>query len=175
MTDKEFEHTIMPLAENVYSYAVNMLGNPDDAADITQDVMAKLWETRHQLHSMESPKAWALRMTRNLCLDHLKRRRPILDEEAVIRNGGFADDLQRQVEAKDMADIVRQIIDTLPDNQREVLLLREVQEMEFDEIARITGLGLNNIRTLLSRGRAKVKEALKLQRYDDIETWKFEN
>ena len=45
MTEKEFEHTIMPLAENVYSYAVNMLGNPDDAADITQDVMAKLWET----------------------------------------------------------------------------------------------------------------------------------
>ena len=74
-----------------------------------------------------------------------------------------------------MAEIVRRIIDTLPDNQREVLLLREVEELEYDEIAHITGLGLNNIRTLLSRGRAKVKEALKLQRYDDIETWKFEN
>ena len=165
----------MPLADPVYAYAVNMLGNPDDAADITQDVMLRLWETRRKLQDMDSPKAWALRMTRNLCLDHLKRRRPILDEEAVIRNGGFADDLQRQVEAKDMAEIVRRIIDTLPDNQREVLLLREVEELEYDEIAHITGLGLNNIRTLLSRGRAKVKEALKLQRYDDIETWKFEN
>ena len=175
MTEKEFKHRIMPLADPVYAYAVNMLGNPDDAADITQDVMLRLWETRRKLQDMDSPKAWALRMTRNLCLDHLKRRRPVCDEEALLNHGGYADDLQQQIERKDMAEIVRRIIDTLPDNQREVLLLREVEELEYDEIAHITGLGLNNIRTLLSRGRAKVKEALKLQRYDDIETWKFEN
>ena len=149
----------MPLADPVYAYAVNMLGNPDDAADITQDVMLRLWETRRKLQDMDSPKAWALRMTRNLCLDHLKRRRPVCDEEALLSHGGYADDLQQQIERKDMAEIVRRI----------------VEELEYDEIAHITGLGLNNIRTLLSRGRAKVKEALKLQRYDDIETWKFEN
>ena len=109
MTEKEFEHTIMPLAENVYSYAVNMLGNPDDAADITQDVMLRLWETRRKLQDMDSPKAWALRMTRNLCLDHLKRRRPVCDEEALLSHGGYADDLQQQIERKDMAEIVRRL------------------------------------------------------------------
>ena len=47
----------MPLADPVYAYAVNMLGNPDDAADITQDVMLRLWETRRKLQDMDSPTA----------------------------------------------------------------------------------------------------------------------
>lgn len=160
MTEKEFNNTIIPLAENVYSYALNMLRNTEDAADLTQDVMGRLWETRRELRKVDNPKAWALRMTRNLCLDHLKKCRPVYDDGQVLQNGGYDTDLLRQIELRDTAEAVRKIIDTLPDNQREVMILREIEELEFEEIARITGLGLNNIRTLLSRGRSKVKELL---------------
>ena len=78
----------------------------------------------------------------------------------MTRNQVYDTDLLRQIEVRDTALAVRKIIDTLPDSQREVMILREVEEMEYDEIAQITGLGLNNIRVLLSRGRAKVKEIL---------------
>ena len=61
---------------------------------------------------------------------------------------------------QDTAEAVRQIILSLPSPQKEVMILRELEELEFDEISRITGLGLNNIRVLLSRGRSKVKEIL---------------
>lgn len=170
MTEKEFNHTILPLAGNVYSFALHMIGNPDDAADTTQDVMIKLWDRRKELRHISNPKAWALKITRNLCLDWLKKQKPTYDNEQVMRNGGYDLDLLRQIEAQDVARAVRQIIDTLPDNQREVMILREIEEMEFDEIAQITGLGLNNIRVLLSRGRARVKEILvkqyQLTKYD---------
>lgn len=160
MTEKEFNHTILPLATPVFSYAVHLLGNADEAADLTQEVMIKLWDDRRSLKQIDSPKAWALKVTRNLCLDWLKKMRPVYDNEQVIRYGGYDTDLLEQIERQDTAKAVRQIIDTLPDNQREVLILREIEELEFREIAQITGLGLNNIRVLLSRGRSKVKEIL---------------
>lgn len=170
MTEKEFNHTILPLAGNVYSFALHLLGNPEDAADTTQDVMIKLWGRRKELRHVSNPKAWALKITRNLCLDWMKKQKPAYDDDQVIRNGGYDLDLLRQIEVRDTARAVRQIIDTLPENQREVMILREIEEMEFDEIAQITGLGLNNIRVLLSRGRAKVKEILvkqyQLTKYD---------
>lgn len=160
MTEKEFNHMIMPLAKQVYSFVLNMTGNPDDSADITQDVMVKLWNTRQELRQIQNPKAWTLKMARNLCLDWLKKQKPTYDTEQIIRNGSYDIDLLHQIEAQDVALAVKKIIDTLPNNQREVMILRELEEMEFDEIAQITGLGLNNIRVLLSRGRAKVQEIL---------------
>lgn len=78
----------------------------------------------------------------------------------MYKNSGYDHDLLRSLEDKETAALVKQIIDTLPDNQREVVILREIEEMEYNEIAEITGLGLNNIRVLLSRARTKIKEIL---------------
>ncbi|MEG0795321.1 MAG: RNA polymerase sigma factor [Odoribacter sp.] len=160
MTEKEFNHIILPLTKNIYSFALNMIGNAADAADITQDTMVKLWEGRDKWKKVENPKAWALKMVRNLCLDWMKKKKPVYDEQEVICNGGYDTDLLTRMEEKNTAEAVRLIINTLPDNQREVMILRELEELEYDEISRITGLGLNNIRVLLSRGRSKVKEIL---------------
>lgn len=151
---------ILPLAKNIYSFAVNMTRNDADSADIAQDVMYKLWESRQGLKNVKNPKAWALKMTRNLCLDFLKKHKPVFDNEQIIRNGGYDTDTLEQIEYQETSAAVKQIIDTLPDNQKEVMILRELEELEYDEISQITGLGLNNIRVLLSRGRAKVKEIL---------------
>lgn len=171
MTDREFRHKILPLAKNIYSFALNMTGNPADSADITQEVMMKLWDTRQTLQEIGNPKAWALTVTRNLCIDFLKKQKPVYDEEEVVRNGGYDTDLLQQIEHRDAAEAVLRIIHTLPDNQKEVMILREMEGLEYEEISRITGLGLNNIRVLLSRGRSKVKEILRA----DYEVNKFEN
>lgn len=160
MTEKEFNDTILPLTKDIYTFALHLTGHPANSEDLTQDVMFKLWGKRKELKKLINPKAWALKITRNLYLDQLKKHKPTYDESEVIRNGGYDRDLLQQIEAKDQAEAVKQIIATLPAIQKEVMVLREIEELEYEEIAEITGLGLNNIRVLLSRGRMKVKEIL---------------
>ena len=65
---------ILPLTKNIYAYAQHILSNPTDAADITQEVMIKLWNTRRELKGVQNPRAWALKVTRNLCLDWIKNK-----------------------------------------------------------------------------------------------------
>lgn len=160
MTEKEFEHRIMPLSQNIWSFALHLTGDKDSAADITQEAMLRLWDSRKELSGVDNLKAWALKITRNLCLDMLKKHKPVYNEEEVIRCAGYDTDLLQQIETKDVAEAVHRIIDTLPPNQKEVIILREIEELEYEEISRITGMGLNNIRVLLSRARSKVKEVL---------------
>lgn len=160
MTEQEFNDRVLPLAKYIYSFAIHMIGNPDDAADVTQDIMIKLWDSRRKLKRVNNLKAWALKITRNLCLDWLKKQKPVYDEEQILGYEGYDTDVLKQIEARDTVKAVRQMINTLPQSQREVMILREIEELDFDEIAEITGLGVNNIRVLLSRGRTKVKELL---------------
>lgn len=150
---------ILPLAKNIYSFALQITGNTNYSADITQDVMFKLWDSRKELARVGNMKAYVLKITRNICLDILKKQKPLYDDEQVLQNGGQENPMQ-QIEMKDTAEAVRQIINTLPPNQKEVVLLREIEELEYEEISKITGLGLNNIRVLLSRARTKVKQIL---------------
>lgn len=161
MTEQEFNHTILPLAKNVYSYAFHMTCQEEEASDITQDVMIKCWEKRSGFRKIHNPKAWLLKMTRNLCLDWLKKQKPAYDTQQVLCNQSVATDLFQQIETRDIAKKIRDIIHTLPEQQREVMILRELEEMEFDEIAVITGLTTNHIRVLLSRGRKEVRERMK--------------
>lgn len=170
MTEREFQHIILPLSKDIWTFALNITGDRTTSADVTQEVMLKLWDSRHELKKVENIKAYVLRITHNLCLDLLKKQKPIYDEEQVIRNGGYDTNLLKEIENRDTAEAVKKIIDTLPPNQKEVMILRELEELEYEEISEITGLGLNNIRVLLSRARARVKEILvkeyQLSRYD---------
>lgn len=163
MTEKEYNTNVLPLMDSIYSYCRHMLGDEDTASDLTQDVMLKIWDTRSSLNDIQNYKAFALCMARNLCLDLYKKKKPVYDDEVVMDNGGYDIDMLQQIENRDMAEAVRRIIDTLPDNQKEVILLREIEEMEFEEISKITGLGMNNVRVLLSRARTKVRSILQQQ------------
>lgn len=160
MTEKEFNDVILPLTKNIYSFALNLTGNTNDSADITQDVMFKLWDSRHQLKEVKNPKAWALKITRNLCLDSLKKHKPVYDEQEMLRHERHDTNPLKILAERDTAEAVREIIRHLPATQREVVQLREIEELEFEEIAQITGLGLNNIRVILSRARSRIKEIL---------------
>ena len=144
---------ILPLTKNIYAYAQHILSNPTDAADITQEVMIKLWNTRRELKGVQNPRAWALKVTRNLCLDWIKKQKPVYGGEELAQNEDYTSNPLQEIETKDTVSLLRQIIDTLPEN-----------ELEFEEIEQITGLTANHIRVLLSRGRSKVKEMMRNER-----------
>lgn len=160
MTEQKFNHIILPLAKNIYSYALHLLKNEEDAADVTQDIMVKSWEQRNKFEKISNPKAWLLKMTRNLCIDRLNKKSPIFDTQQVAENNPYTPNLQQEIESRDMVERVEKILKTLPLQQQEVFILREMEQLAFDEIFQITNLTPNHIRVLLSRARKTIREKL---------------
>ncbi|HNW51656.1 MAG TPA: RNA polymerase sigma factor [Prolixibacteraceae bacterium] len=168
MTETEFKTNVLPLGRNVYPLARRMLGADGLAQDAIQQSMMKLWESRRQLDHCSNLKAFVFRVVRNVCLDELKKKKPLpVEELGMLSTHSFRFDQSH--EQQEMVAIVKQIINSLAENQREVIQLRDIDGLEFDEIAEITAMDIAYIRVLLSRARKTVKEKLeKIYAYETI-------
>lgn len=161
MRIEEFTVKILPMSERLVRFAACMLKEQEDARDLVQDVLLKLWEMGNQLEKIVNPEAFAMRMVRNRCLDRIKRGRlvPInRDAEAVLESWKSAEEYFPEV--MDTDALVRKLMARLPGQQRTVIHLRDVEQLEFDEIAQITGMNVNALRVCLSRARKQVREEL---------------
>jgi len=164
-----FKQQILPIQNRLFRLATMFLRNREDAEDALQDVLMRLWSNRQQLNTYQSVEALAVQMTKNLCLDRLKshaRQKPVdkadLGSVATSQLSPY-----RQLELADSADRMRQLIDQLPDVQKLVLHLRDVEEYSFEEIEQVTGLSINAIRVALSRARQRLRDGyLKLNDYE---------
>jgi len=157
----EFTEKIVPLSGRLFRFAGCFLKNREDARDVVQDVLMTLWEKRGQLERIDHPGAFAMQMVRNRCIDKIRRVRlvPISREaEARMESGLSAE--ERSSESKDTDALVQRLIDRLPGHQRRVIRLRDIGQLEFEEISAITGMNVNAIRVCLSRARKQVREEL---------------
>lgn len=160
MTRDEFNATIMPLQDGFYRLARWMMRNEEDAEDITQEVLLRLWKMGSRLHSYSSVKALGLKVTRNLCLDNLKRKsRGNLSIEAVNGSGREITTATGllEVEVNDTKSLLGNLMKQLPEQQQLILRLRSVEELEIEEIAGVTELTANHVRVLLSRARKTLR------------------
>ncbi len=165
MDASEFKEKLIPVSRKIYRYANRLLSNAHDAEDVVQEIWMKLWDRRYQLGELKSIEAYAFRMTRNLCLDRIKLKKPQYydDREDTAYRFEEADstpDPQRSLELKDTMEKVNRIIGDLPEQQQTLLQLREIEGMEYKEISAVTGLEVNTIRVNLSRARKKIRETL---------------
>ncbi|GAB3957976.1 sigma-70 family RNA polymerase sigma factor [Spirosoma harenae] len=165
-----FKQRILPVQGRLFRVAQLFLRNREEAEDALQDVLLRLWTNRQQLEGYQSVEALAVQITKNLCLDKLKAhsRQKIADDEAAL-SGIQAEDASpyRQVEAADSNELMHMLIDELPDQQKLILHLRDVEEYSFEEIEGVTGLSVNNIRVILSRARQRLRENyLKVNDYE---------
>jgi RNA polymerase sigma-70 factor (ECF subfamily) len=165
MDAREFKDMVLPVSMKIYRYAERLLGNAHDAEDVVQDVWMKLWDRRDKLDEIKSLEAFVFRMTRNLCLDKIKLKKPQYydDREETSYRFDEADerpDPSRSLELKDTMDTVNHIIGHLPEQQQTLLQLRDIEGMEYEEISTVTGLEVNTIRVNISRARKKLKETL---------------
>ncbi|MBO0947952.1 RNA polymerase sigma factor [Fibrella forsythiae] len=164
-----FKQRILPVQNRLFRLATMFLRNREDAEDALQDVMLRLWSNRQQLDAYQSVEALAVQMTKNLCLDRLKahaRQKPV-DNADLSSVASSQLSPYRQTELIDSASQMHRLIDELPDVQKLVLHLRDVEEYSFDEIEQITGLSLNSIRVNLSRARQRLRDGyLKVTNYE---------
>ena len=166
MTTEEFKTELLPLKNKLFRLARHLTGQREEAEDVVQEVYLKVWDMRHQLEKYTSVEGLLVTMTRNRCLDRLRRRKNKtlpLKPEITHRS---SDNLQQQTEISDLVQKVKKMMVDLPEQQHTIMLLRDVEGYGFEEIAEITGFDSNYIRVNLSRARKKIRvEIEKIEQY----------
>ncbi len=164
---KAFKNSVFPIQGKLFRFAKTMLQNEEEAEDAVQEAFLKLWQNRQSLNTYRSVEALAVIITKNLCLDRLKssRYKRTVSADQIDTDKAQASPYEN-MEMSDHATIVRHIMSRLPEQQRMIIHLRDVEEYSFEEIEKITGMCLNNIRVTLSRARKSVREAfMKIDAY----------
>ena len=159
MTESRFHKEYLSLSDILYRTAFYMLESEAEAEDAVQEVYLKLWDSRDSLDEVRSPKAYSLTLLKNLCLDRIRRARKICFPEQLPETGTprLQDD---ELDARARLDKVLKAVKSLPDRQREILLLRTVEGLSYEEIAERTGMNYLTLRVLLSRARTTLKERI---------------
>ena len=169
MNQNEFVQLITPFKDKVFRLAKRLLVSTEEAEDVTQDVLVKLWNKNESLSGYASVEALAMTMTKNHCLDQLKAKR---SSNLRIVHNNYTDRepcLQQKVEDNDSLTWVAKIINQLPEQQRMIIQLREVEQYEFEEIAKLLEMNETAIRVALSRARKTIREhMLKTHRYGTV-------
>lgn len=159
MTEREFTKTIVPFKDKLYRLAKRLLVSTDEAEDAVQEIFLKLWKGKEKIKNYNNPEAFAVTMTKNYCLDRLKSKQAG-NLKIVHSNYQNSDNLDRRIEANDSVNIIFKIMETLPEQQRMILQLRDVEQFEYIEIAEMLESNETAIRVSLSRARKTVREHL---------------
>ncbi len=160
MTQTEFIQIVMPFKDKLYRLAKRLLVSSEEAEDATQEVLMKLWAKKKGMGRYRNVEAFAMTMTKNFCLDRLKSKQ---SGNLKLVHSNYADEsksLQRQLEVNDSLQWVEKIMNTLPEQQKLVLQLRDIEEYSFEEIAEMLQMQPSTVRVTLSRARKMVREKL---------------
>jgi RNA polymerase sigma-70 factor (ECF subfamily) len=163
----EFKSTVLPLKNRLYRLSLRILGREEEARDIVQEAMIRMWNYRDKLGEYKSVEAFAVVITRNLCLDRIKssgfQRHAVPD----FLEDEKSQDPYKKMETSDLIKKVYQVMEHLPEQQKTIMHLRDVEEMEYEEIAQAMDMNVNAFRVNLSRARKYVRETiLKMQSYE---------
>lgn len=161
MNAESFKDLVMPMRDLMYQVAFRIVGNEADAMDAIQDTLMRLWDNRLSLARADDRKAYCLGALKNQCISTLRRRHERISID-FAQNLTDCNSASRSIEARDSIRLLQQIIHQLPDGQRRVIELSFFAHCSNDDIIRITGYSPQNVRTLLSRGRRKIKELFTL-------------
>lgn len=163
MTHETFKETVFVFKDEMYRFAKRFVMSSDEAEDVVQDLMMKFWQKKEGLQQFGNLKSYVLKSVKNECLNRLKHHEVKL---------GFAD-IQihtselYQMEVNNMKEHIIKFINELPEKQKMVIHLKDVEEYEVSEIAEILEMEDNAVRVNLMRARQKVKEQIsKLMNYE---------
>lgn len=160
MNETEYLKIVLPFKDKIFRVAKRLLVSIEEAEDATQDVLLKLWKNRQKFKDYNSPEAFAMTMTKNWCFDRLKSKQA---QNLKIVHNNYEDhsrSLQKSIEVNDSLQWVKTHMDALPEKQKLILQLRDIEQYEFKEIAKILDMTETNIRVSLSRARKSVREKL---------------
>lgn len=171
MDIRQFNQHILSLSDQLYRLARSVLQDSEMARDAVQELNLKLWEKKDVLDKVENIPGFVMRSMRNLCLDSLRKLK-ITDR---LPSEMEFDELNpyQQTELRDLAGRITELIDRLPELQRTIIRMRDVEGMEIAEIAYITSITENAVSVNLSRARQKIRDKIiNQQKKTEEKVWK---
>jgi RNA polymerase sigma factor (sigma-70 family) len=160
MDPQEFKIQVYQFRDKLFRFARRILDQTEEAEDVVQEVFLRLWSRRDTLSGYKSIEALAMTVTRNLCLDRIRKRKfpvgPLEDHRQFLENlpTKQAPDYSEELR------LVKLAMESLPVQQKMIVQLRDVEEYEFDTIAGIMEMNENSVRVSLSRARKRIREII---------------
>lgn len=163
---EQFEAIAAEYERPIYLLCLRMMGNHEDAQDCAQEALLRAFRAFEHFRQQASPKTWLYRIAYNACIDELRRRRGVVSLDT-LREGGFdvpddkAPSAYEKLEQRERYALLQTAVEQLPEEQRAVLILRDFQQLSYDEIADTLKQPVGTIKSRLNRAREKVKNLIK--------------
>ncbi|KYG82698.1 RNA polymerase sigma factor [Roseivirga echinicomitans] len=158
----QFKTDVLPLKNKLYRFAFNIVKDEELAKDVVQECMIKVWEKRDEVKHINNLEAWCMQVTRNKALDKLRskhvKKTDLFEVEFDTRKE--KDTPVVLAERNEIMNRIQFLIDALPNRQREVMQLRDIEGYSYKEIADMLEIDINLVKTNLFRARRKLKESL---------------
>ena len=162
MENISFRTTVLPLSDRLFRLALRITMNRAEAEDVVQDTLMKVWEQRKDWEQIKNLEAFAIATCRNRALDIVKRAgRNTASLEVVDKRQHTTDSGLQSLEAREQISLVRQIMNELPELQRTIMMLRDIEGKTYQEIAEALDISETQVKVYLHRARTKVKERIK--------------
>lgn len=167
MKEISFRNDILPLKDKLYRLALRITLDSAEAEDIVQDTMIRVWNKRDEWSQFNSIEAFCLTVARNLAIDR-SQKSDAQNIELTIETQEMSDGStpERQLEQNEQMDLVRKLINELPEKQRTIIQLRDIEEKSYKEIADVMQLTEDQVKVNLFRARQRIKA-----KYNEIQSY----
>ena len=166
-----FEALVLKYEKIVFNISVRMLSDQDDALDASQDVFLKVYKSIKGFKSEAKFSTWIYRVTSNVCLDIIRRRKDrasvSLDAKIEFDDGEASIDpisdtpcVEKEIERSELKRLVSEAVNELPENHRTMIILRDFQDMSYQDIAYVLDCPEGTIKSRISRARKVLKDLL---------------
>jgi RNA polymerase sigma-70 factor (ECF subfamily) len=163
MNQLDFLKVVLPFKDKVFRLSKRLLTSTEEAEDATQELLFKLWKNRDKIASYRNTEAFAMTMTKNYCYDRLKSKQA---SNLTLIHSNYKEketSLENKLEYIDSVDRVHLLINNLPDQQKLIIQLRDIEQYDFEEICEMVNMKPTAVRVSLSRARKTIREQLTKQ------------
>ena len=161
MTRQEFKSQILPIKNKLFRFSFNIVQDEAEAEDVVQEVFIKLWNQRQRIAEIKNTEAWCMRVTRNLSIDKIrsKHRRTESFQEGFDMKDDAPTPYQKTA-GKDLFGRIKNLMRKLPDKQRMVMELRDIEGLSYQEVADALEISLDQVKINIYRARLAMRREL---------------
>lgn len=178
---KAFEILIKSYENTIYSICFKILKNETDAYDAAQEVCIKIWKQINKFEEKSKFSTWIYRIATNQCLDILRKNknRKVVsinqNEEWALELEDTKINIEKQVEDAERLRVLKLALDELKNEQREIIIMKDINNLSYDEIAKNQNISLGTVKSRLSRARNALKNILQQDKEPFRSFWRHNN